>query len=365
MLAKGHRVTLVLLAGTFAEKFDDCSGLSLRAINHRGSDLNPATYRTLATNICETRPDCLFVPLKRDWWIASLCAHWLRVPRTVLYLGIQRRLKANLKYRLIFQRFRSQLLVNSNALKQDVTKALPWLNEANTHLIYNGFPLPDINNRTETVKAQLGIPENSMIIGCAGRLSRQKGFDQLPAILKQLPDHVHVFVAGQGDQETTLRDLFEAEGLSDRIHLLGRQTDMKAFYQSLGVFLLTSRNEGMANVLNEAMSFGLPVVSTDAPGSSELLGFDNKLPLQWPETTSYLVGPYGLLTRKEAPEALAEAIMAIMEGKHPFPAEQQRQKIKLDHSLEGMMIRTERLFFTPEQSKNHQQNRGLEQNHES
>lgn len=345
MLARGYGVTLVLLANTFESKFDDCVGLTLRILQHRGSDLNPGTYRALANIIRATGPACLFVPLKRDWWVASLCAYWLGVPRTVLYLGIQRRLKANLKYRLIFQRFGAQLLVNSQSLRHSVLSDLPWLNATNTLVIYNGFTLPEAHAPNTALKKQLGLTENDVLIGCAGRLSHQKGFDLLPDILIHLPDHVHVAIAGQGDQENRLRLQFEASVLGHRFHLLGNQADMTGFYRALDVFLLCSRNEGMANVLNEAMSYGLPLVSTDAPGSAELLGLSNAQTQRWPVDTLFLVGQHGLLTRMEAPDALASALLAILNGKHRFPAELQRQKIQDHHSLTGMMDQTEQLFF--------------------
>jgi len=345
MLERGHQVTLLLLAHTFEAKFNDCPGLALHTLDHRGSDLNPSTYRDLASIIRITRPDCLFVPLKRDWWVASACAHWLGVPNTVLYLGIQRRLKANLKYQLIFQRFKSQLLVNSQALQQAAADTLPWLNDTNTHVIYNGFNLPARQPDDKPLKRQLGLSNDQLLIGCAGRLSHQKGYDLLPAILDRLPEHVHIAIAGQGEQETRLRQQFEASGLGHRLHLLGNQADMAGFYRSLDLFLLCSRNEGMANVLNEAMSYGLAVVSTDAPGSAELLGLNHASPQRWFDESSFQVGDYGLLTPIGAPEALANALNALISGQHHFPVDLQRQKIQDHHSLTGMMDLTERLFF--------------------
>lgn len=345
MLARGYRVTLVLLDSTFKNRFSDCPGLDLLTLPMRHSDLNPNSYRTLATLIREIRPDCLFVPIKQDWWVASLCAHWLGVPRTVLYLGIKRRLKANLKYRLIFQRFGAHLLVNSRDLKRSAQQSLPWLNTHNTHLIYNGFTLPTLQSPYDSLKTRLGLPGQTILIGCAGRLSRQKGFDLLPEIIKKLPSQVHVVIAGQGEQEATLRVLFEAENVSERLHLIGNQTEMADFYRSLDVFLLTSRNEGMANVLNEAMCYGLPVVSTDAPGSAELLGFERTTASPWPADSLFLVGPQGLLTPMNAPTALAAALIALIERKHVYSARQQRRKIEQHHSLNSMMDRTEQLFF--------------------
>ena len=58
-------------------------------------------------------------------------------------------------------------------------------------------------------------------------------------------------------------------GISGRVHLVGQSTDVASWLKRMDLFFLTSRVEGLPNVLIEAQGFGVPVISTDAGGSRE------------------------------------------------------------------------------------------------
>lgn len=79
-------------------------------------------------------------------------------------------------------------------------------------------------------------------------------------------------ILGRGDMDATLRALAIELGVADRVLFPGFQ-DPAPFYETADLFVLSSDSEGFGNVLVEALSFGLPVVSTDCPsGPREILG---------------------------------------------------------------------------------------------
>lgn len=351
MAQRGHSVTVLLCENTFEARFKDLPKVHLETMPYRPSKLSPWLYWQFYQVIRKHQPHCVFVPLKKDWWAATLAAHWARVPQRILYLGIKRKIKENLKYRLLFNYLKAQLIVNSKDLRDHFKESNRYLNSANLTLIYNGFALPPKNPASNGLRPSLGIPHDAPVIGCAGRFSHQKGFDLLPNILSKLPANVHLVIAGGGDLENELRASFNNSESSARIHLIGPQSDMSEFYQTLNIFLLPSRNEGMANVLNEALSFGLPAVSTHVPGSSELLEVDVKNSPLLADSVEVWQGNHGLLTRINDTAGLAYALNSLLSGAVQFDPEQQRGKIRRDHDLTIMMDLTEQIFFKQASTK--------------
>jgi glycosyltransferase involved in cell wall biosynthesis len=82
----------------------------------------------------------------------------------------------------------------------------------------------------------------------------------------------HLMLLGQGENAAALRGLADGLGIADRLILAGFHPDPAPFYATADLFVLSSDYEGFGNVIVEALSFGLPVVSTDCPsGPAEIL----------------------------------------------------------------------------------------------
>lgn len=111
----------------------------------------------------------------------------------------------------------------------------------------------------------------------AGRLTAQKGIDTLLFAVWRLKGRlkkpVQIWIVGDGPRRASLEQLASDLKIEDQVFFLGwcdRET-LKAFYQSADIFVLPSLDEGMPNVLLEAMAMGLPVVATQISGSQELV----------------------------------------------------------------------------------------------
>ena len=82
-----------------------------------------------------------------------------------------------------------------------------------------------------------------------------------------------LMIVGQGQNEAKLKERARQLGLEGRVIFAGFHADPAPFYATADVFVLSSDHEGFGNVIVEALSFGLPVVSTDCPsGPAEILG---------------------------------------------------------------------------------------------
>lgn len=109
-----------------------------------------------------------------------------------------------------------------------------------------------------------------------GRFSRlHKGFDLLIEafnLFAQKNTDWKLDIVGEGEEEMLYRKLIRQYHLENRIAIHPFTNDVQAYYSEAQVYVLSSRWEGFGLVLVEAMSHGLPVVSSDLPTSKEIMG---------------------------------------------------------------------------------------------
>ncbi len=111
------------------------------------------------------------------------------------------------------------------------------------------------------------------IIFSAGRFVEQKDFftliDAFKILSEKLPQY-KLLVAGDGPQKKELQEYSKG---NQKIKFLGWKQNLSTIFKSSSLFILSSRREGLPYVLLEAMSYGLPIISTDAAyGPSEIIG---------------------------------------------------------------------------------------------
>ncbi len=104
----------------------------------------------------------------------------------------------------------------------------------------------------------------------AGRLTRQKGFDRLLAMIARLPA-AHLTILGDGPDRAALESQALALGVGDRARLAGFEPSPWSWYAGADACLVPSRWEGMPNVALEALACGTPVIAmSEAGGIAEL-----------------------------------------------------------------------------------------------
>lgn len=156
-----------------------------------------------------------------------------------------------------------------------------------------------------SVEPPLLLPEELLSPGeklllAAGRLSHQKGFDQLlQAFARVAWEHPswRLVILGEGPERAALERQIQALGLGTQVLLPGRAGNIAQWYARAELFVLSSRYEGFPNVLAEAMAAGVAVVSSNCPtGPADLVrdGID------------------GCLVPPEDPVALAQALAVAM-----------------------------------------------------
>ena len=134
----------------------------------------------------------------------------------------------------------------------------------------------------------------------AGRLSHEKGYDILLQACSQLKSSVNNFrvgIYGHGPEENHLKTMVEELGLAGVVEFKGFVDDVLPVLKNADALVLPSRSEGMPNIVLEAWSQKLAVVSTAVGGVPEMI-VDS-------------VG--GLICQSEDPAALSEIMMQVVQ----------------------------------------------------
>ncbi len=137
-----------------------------------------------------------------------------------------------------------------------------------------------------------------------GRLVKQKGLDVLFEALGKLDpaQSWHLTLVGDGPERSALSSQAAETNLSHRITFKSwtDKSMLPGIYRGADVFVLPSRDEGMANVLLEAMAAGLPLVGTDIAGTAEVMISEKTGLLVPPENTDALAAALTTLINDSA-----------------------------------------------------------------
>lgn len=177
-------------------------------------------------------------------------------------------------------RMSDRVLSVSEILKSTLADKLKYPKDK-IEVILNGvddkrfYPNPALRKQ---FRQRYGFSDDTFVVGTVGRLTKVKNQLMLlkaAAEMYQRGYDVEVVIVGGytvGDSvESELRSFAEQSGIGQHIHFLGFQEDTPLYYNGFDVFTLTSFSEGCSNVIQEAMSCGLPVIATNVGGNPELV----------------------------------------------------------------------------------------------
>lgn len=217
-----------------------------------------------------------------DGYAATLVGRWLGVPVTVTLRGTEAR---HARDRWLAGRVRCamtgarRVFAVSESLRQ-VAIGL-GIEAAHVRVVGNGVDLDRFSPLPRAqARARLGLSDDAPVLITVGALVERKGFhrvmSELPELRRSHPNLTYLVVGGpspEGDWSEHLRDLARSTGIEDAVRFLGPLSpdELRVPLSAADVFVLSTRNEGWANVLLEAMACGLPVVVTDVGGNAEVV----------------------------------------------------------------------------------------------
>jgi glycosyltransferase involved in cell wall biosynthesis len=211
----------------------------------------------LAAHLAGVQRVCVSERIVLSWWLTQL-----------RYATLRRRL-----VRWLYPKA-SGLIAVSEAVRQDLIQRFGIPGER-IQVIPNPVDTSRLQMLAQVPVDDPWFQEAIPVILGAGRLAVQKDYPTLLRAFALVRQHHVVRLAILGDGE--LRDALEQDvhrlGLDRDVAFLGFDPNPYRYLRRAAVFVLTSRYEGLPNVLLEAMTLGIPVISThyNVPAPHEVI----------------------------------------------------------------------------------------------
>ncbi|MBD2036624.1 glycosyltransferase family 4 protein [Leptolyngbya sp. FACHB-321] len=318
-----------------------CHPLAIAEPSSRGVQAMASAFlRSVRTRalLLAIKPDVVLINLPwADHCLGSIVAcGWLQIPTAVMFHLIPPEgipLSRSRRHAYTWARARRQQWLTNAQANRPLLANLFQMPTSDLLCIYNGIQLPTLLDRNseaiaalrQQVRQELGIPATSKLLLTVGRLTPQKGYEDLleviPALLESDPDLRFVW-AGDGEQRQGLCDRLYRAGIADKVLLIGHRSDLPRLLQSADLFVFPTRFEGHPFALLEAMAYGLPIVTTNVSSI--------------PEVMTHQV--HGLLCPSGDREALLHSIEWALQHPNEMQAMAQQAQQQAQHFSQASMI---------------------------
>lgn len=263
--------------------------------------LNPFGLRRLAAYLRSAQADIVHTHQYASNITGVLAARWARRP--VILSHIHASHEWHNRGRALLDRFndrfRSGYLAVSESVRDAFLQATGLRCKDKIKVLYNIVNAGEPVAADPALRAQWGIPPDAPVVGTITRLVPVKGLDVLLRAAKLVIERrpaVRFVLVGKGKLKDELPRLAAELGIGPNVIFTGEQVRTADFYAMFDLFALSSRSEGLGNVILEAMQFGKPIVATRVGGIPELVRD----------------GRTGVLVEPESPESLAAGIEKML-----------------------------------------------------
>ncbi|RMG68003.1 MAG: glycosyltransferase family 1 protein, partial [Bacteroidetes bacterium] len=296
--AQGHQVWMAARPGSPLWQRAEAAGIACWPLRLSSwSLLQPWTLLRMRHFFRRHQIDTVLCNTSHDLKATVVAARLSGIRRIAYLRGLAVPVRDSWLNRWLLGRGLSHVFANSKATRDTLRAHLgARLPETRVRVIYRGIDLAALDRRRLPQK-----PNNEpLVIGSAGRLTPQKGQQDLIPLAHWLQERGYAFrlrIAGTGPLAAELQTQIDAAGLSEIVELCGFVDNMPAFMDGLDVFVLPSRWEGFGYVLAEAMACQVPVVAYTLSSNPEIVAD----------------GETGLLVPYPGPEGLAAAVARLLD----------------------------------------------------
>ena len=170
-------------------------------------------------------------------------------------------------------------------------------------IIYNAVDVSRYrysDKNRKMIRSRLGIKSDEKLIGCVGRLDKQKNQKFAIEIIRAADDQkLKLVLIGDGSDKEELEGLIKKYGLKEQIKILKPTNEIEKYYSAFDLLLMPSIYEGLGMVAVEAQLSGCPVLaSTRIPEEAKIS--EQIVFLKLGESTNRWVQAVQLLNRSDS-----------------------------------------------------------------
>lgn len=158
----------------------------------------------------------------------------------------------------------------SDASAANLRAWIPGLDKKIT-VIPNGIDVQKFQQATPVSRASIGIKDGKCVLLYVARFRPEKDHGTLLRALPQISDADLVLV-GDGELRGQFERQAESLGIAQRVHFLGRRTDVAELLKMADICVHAPVFEGFGIAAAEAMAAGKPIIASNVPGLAEVVG---------------------------------------------------------------------------------------------
>ncbi|OED44767.1 hypothetical protein ACH42_06750 [Endozoicomonas sp. (ex Bugula neritina AB1)] len=272
MMAKGHQVTIA--CPDYSNIYREANKRGIKTVALPIEKKKLSSLKVMHRFLSANEFDVINTHSSTDSWLVSLCLIWKKHrPGIVRSRHLSTPVHPNRASLWLYQKGNDFVVTTGERLRQTLHRdngvALEKMKSVPTGIDDSKFK-PAIDK--STVRKDLGIPADKIIIGILATLRDWKGHEYLFEALTRLQSDYHLMVIGDGPYRPSLEKKIDELGIRDNVSLVGNQENVVPWLQALDIFTLPSYgNEGVPQSIMQAMLCGLPIISTDVGSILEVL----------------------------------------------------------------------------------------------
>jgi len=274
LYTKGYDILLVSSSGSELNKRALINNIPVLTICISNlSFINPVKIFQVYRMLKKEKIRTLIINQSKDLKLFGIAGKLARLKHIIYRRGSALPIRNTVLNRFLFRKIITDIIANSKETRRTIFQNNTDLVQAEKiRIIYNGIDLKTFDGQVaDTIYSRFG---KEILIGNAGRLSEEKGQILLIDLARRLKSHgnnFRILIAGEGKLQSKLKNYARMQGVEEIVIFMGFIENVKSFYSTIDIFVLTSVYEGFGYVLVEAMAAQKPVVSFDISSSAEII----------------------------------------------------------------------------------------------